>query len=96
MYIKATAKIGDVTLSNLKLEGTALTDFSTIQKQCAQCLQEIKPNEKVLIIFSSQMAETADEISLNEPYLVHTDPQNGKYCIEDFIARLVTPVEITE
>jgi len=93
MQIKANAKLGDVTLSGLKLENINLTDFSTIQKQCSQCLREIKVGEKVLIIFPSEISTTFDEFQLNEPYLVHAEPQNGKYCTEDFIARLITPGE---
>jgi hypothetical protein len=93
MQIKANAKLGDVVLSNLQLENVNLTEFTPLQKQCVQCLQEIKTGEKVLVIFSAEMGLVLNEIPLKEPYLVHAEPQNGKYCTEDFIARLMLPVE---
>jgi len=96
MQIKANAKLGDVILSNLKLEDIKLIDFTPIQKQCSQCLQEIKGGEKVLVIFPSTMVALLDIIDLDEPYIVHATPQNGKYCTEDFMARLITPVETIE
>ena len=94
MQIYAEASLADVKLSNLKLENVKVTDLSSNQKLCAQCLQPFDEGDEVLVIFSS-VIKTGDKICvpLEEPYLIHATPKNNKYCIEDFVARLITPLE---
>lgn len=85
MQIKANSFIGDVKLSNLKLEDIEVTELSTTQKQCFQSLKPLKEKDQVLVIFISEVKEGMS-ISLQEPYIILSEPSN----VEDFIARLNT------
>ncbi|MCK9542626.1 MAG: hypothetical protein M0R03_11425 [Novosphingobium sp.] len=95
MQIKAETSINQIKLSNLIVENIKLTDLSTIQKQCTQCLQPLKEGEEVLVIFSTkvQLKNNNLQIPLVEPYILHATPKNNRYCAEDFMSRLCSSPE---
>jgi hypothetical protein len=93
MKITGDINLGVATLTNSELTNVKLKDFSSIQKQCVECLQPIEKGDKVLVIFATEMDLASDHISLQEPYLVHVNQKNNKYCAEDFIARLINPID---
>jgi hypothetical protein len=92
MKITGDVNLGNATLTNSELTNVKIKDFSSIQKQCVECLQPIEKGEKVLVIFATEMYLDSEQISLQEPYLVHITQKNNKYCAEDFIARLLNPI----
>ena len=78
---------------DVKVRELAFVDLRGSETKCPECLEFFQDGDKVFVLGDSTYKESGVEVSEDVVFVHATKRENGHYCLEDYVQRLIQKLE---
>lgn len=81
---------GKIAFDRLPAENLKLVNLEGNSGECTECLHKLKPGDRVVVFMISEVDASGEiQLPVKHAKLCHIYAENGNFCLEDFINRVL-------